>query len=716
MKTIFITEKPSVAREYAKVLGMSGVKPGDGFVEGYSGRIGKDVIITWSVGHLIQICDPKEQNPDWEAWTMNVLPMIPKTWKYKPIASVSKQFSVVKSLYTRDDIGEIYYAGDSGREGIYIQALIRNQIFRKAPGFPEKVVWIDSFTEESILNGIRDAKPLTAYSDMIDAGYLRANFDWLVGMNFTRGLTLASGARKPIHTGRVMTPTLAMVVNRQKEIDAFTVQPYFGIAAGDGIYWKAQKPSRFTDSELLYNESGFLNRKDAESLLSELQPDKTLTVTRVTVTQKTEYAPHLYNLADLQADCSKRYHLTPANTLAIAQSLYEKHITTYPRTDSRYLSTAVAKEYAKKFDYRVPDRYVNDDKVTDHYAIIPTFEKTGEQLTEIEANVYVMILNRFLNTMKPPFKYNAVTVMYQHRNKEPFFESWRQVVDRGFKEGEPQESEEDGKKEDGSEEKNKPIPKEGMTITVPAYTIREMTTKPPKPYTTGSLILAMEKAGKLVEDEDLRAAIKGCGIGTSATRAGIIEKLSTLGYISIAKSQVVSPTDLGYRVISVTEEIDPVLTSPVKTAEMEELLNDVATGKVKKDAADRQIQSYVMKTNNDIAVNNSVKGAYHEKTDEPKQIYPCPSCNKPLSYGRFGWYCPKTDGCGFSFSHDQSPKGGKCHHKMTEKDLKDLIEKGKTGYYDFTWASGKTSKAARAFDKDKKQLCFVFQERSDKKL
>ena len=320
MSTIIITEKPLVAQEYKKVLGVKPSEKTDGYVEGYSPVLKKDVIITWAVGHLIAISSPEMQNPDWGGrWSKEHLPMIPKQFKYEPQKSTYKQFKIVKSLYTRKDVERIYYAGDSGREGIYIQALIRNQIFKAAPKIDERVVWIDSYTEESILNGIRDAKPYAEYQPMIDSGYARAISDWLIGMNFTEGFTLTSG--KLMNCGRVMTPTLAMIVNRQKDIDEFTKTYYYGVKADKFASWKAVKESRFYESDDLYNENGFLQEKQAKELVEECNQSRVLTVDNVKVTTKTEYAPYLFNLADLQAYCSKAFKISPANTLSIAQSL-----------------------------------------------------------------------------------------------------------------------------------------------------------------------------------------------------------------------------------------------------------------------------------------------------------------------------------------------------------------------------------------------------------
>lgn len=626
MSTIFITEKPSVAQEYRKVLKIQSNGKTDGYVEGFSTVMNTNVIITWAVGHLIGICSPEEQNPDWGGvWSREKLPMIPETFRYKPQSATAKQFNVVKSLYTRKDIDCIYYAGDSGREGIYIQALIRNQIFRTAPKFQEKVVWIDSFTEQAILDGIHKARPYADYQHMIDSGYARAISDWLIGMNFTQAFTLSAG--KLIKVGRVMTPTLAMVVKRQDEIDHFVKTPYFGVKADGFASWRAVKESRFADSPLLYSDTGFRKKEDAENLVRECSQDMHLNVENVNVQKKTEYAPYLFNLADLQAYCSRQFKISPSKTLEYAQSLYEKKFTTYPRTDSRFLSTAVAQDLQKQ-GYAIPKRYVDDNKVTDHYAIIPTLHGDKNTLSGTEKQVYEAIEKRFMDTMKPPFVYDAVSVTYLHRNGERFFESFRIVREKGFKE-----------KIDGDDIVTKPIPEKGSTVAVDSFSVYDMETKPPSVYTTGSLILAMEKAGKLIEDEELREQIKTSGIGTSATRAGIIEKLSTpdkngISFITIdGKSQKVIPTEFGKKIVPVIEEFDSTLTSPVKTADMENHLSAIADGSMQYEEYLAQVKEYVSSISGKVLSDNSNAGAFSGMGKSSfDAIGKCPKCGSENLY------------------------------------------------------------------------------------
>jgi len=688
-KTVFITEKPSVAQEYKTVLKVSPKGKTDGYVEGHSPVLNKDVIITWAVGHLIGLASPENYNEEWKQWNTANLPMLPSTYKYALNASTANQYKTVKSIYTRDDIDEIYYAGDSGREGIYIQALIRNQIFNKSKNLKEnsarkniseKVVWIDSFTEEAILGGIRDAKPYANYQGMIDSGYARAISDWLIGMNFTRAFSICFGGfNNIINVGRVKSPTLAMIVKRQEEIDAFKKQDFYGVNT-DKIYWKATEKSHFFESPLLYNENGFLKKEDAEKLAAVCNKDKRLGVEDVKVTTKTEYAPYNFNLADLQAECSKRYHISPKDSLGIAQELYEKKFTTYPRTDSRFLTEAVAKEYKNKFGHDIPKRYINDAKVNDHYAIIPTFHGNADELTGLAKSVYEVILKRFMDTMKPPYIYDSVTVSYRHMGcKEPFVETFKKVKQKGFREN----AKEDEEKEDEKDGvvSTKDIPVKGTIVNVNDFTLREMETKPPKPYTTGSLILAMEKAGKLIEDEELREQIKTCGIGTSATRAGIIEELAYAGtsqkprvpFIKIDKSQVITPTEKGKETIPLLAKYDEQLISPEKTADLEGRLGSIADGSVSYDAFIDFINSYVTRIIGNVtsAPKERMQVSKSEQEHNDK-VYKCPHCGKEsIKKGRYGWYCAEK--CGAALSKVYG-------YELSDAQLDSLLEGNKVSY------------------------------------
>lgn len=697
MKVIFITEKPSVAREYEKVLQINSTSKQNGFIEGFSPVLSKDVIITWAYGHLIKISEPEDQNKNWSNtnWTAEQLPMIPDVFNYEPYKDKIEQFNIIKNLYTRKDIETIYYAGDSGREGIYIQALIRNQIFKAKPNCNEKVVWLNNQTEQEILRGIKEAKPYNDYQCMINSGYARAMSDWLIGMNFTRAFTLTS--HKLVNTGRVMTPTLAMIVSRQQEIDNFTKTPYFGIKANEKANWKAVKGSKFFESPKLYNENGFANIQDAQNLVNILSRDMRLRVEDVKVQTKTEYAPYLFNLADLQAYCSKAYKITPTQALDIVQSLYEKKLTSYPRTDSRFLSSAVAQEL-KSHGKNIPARYVDDSKVTDHYAIIPTLQGNPSTLQGLEEKVYKVILKRFEDTMKPPYIYDAVSIKYLHTSGEYFFESFRKIKQYGFKSDDEQSEDEITQKCEEDEVSDKPIPNKFDIISVSKFEIKSMETTPPKPYTTGSIILAMEKAGKLIEDEELREQIKTCGIGTSATRGSIIEKLIEKKFISVDKKQKISPTEFGKAVIPIIEKFDITLTSPIKTADMEAHLEAIVQNELSISEYMSSVNDYVEETTRRILENNTFNLSGYASGNSGA-TYNCPCCNAILKNGKFGWFCD----CKFSLNNEI------CGRKMTETDLKDVLKNGRTKVHTFKSKAGKDFKACLVLDKENKKLTFEFE-------
>lgn len=647
---IIITEKPSVAMEYKRVLGISGEKK-DGYAEGHSPVLNKDVIITWAVGHLVSLADAPKQNPVWDtpSWKDNKcnLPMIPKYYKYQVLPNTEKQYGIIRRLYTAKDVDCIYYAGDSGREGIYIQALIRNQIFGlecmdyENPHCDEKVVWIDSQTEEEILRGIREAKPYKAYLNMVISGYMRAISDWLIGINFTQACSVTTGCY--IAVGRVMTVVLAMIVHLQKMIDDFKKTDFYGFKAFHenpfmDARWKAPANSKW--ESMLYNENGFLKREDAEKLLQQFLANPVLTVEKAERKEKKEYAPYLFNLAELQNFCSKRFHISPSDTLNIAQDLYEDKLISYPRTDSRFLTNAVAKDIEDRVGKKVPSRYIDDSKVTDHYALIPT-GKDASGLSGLKQGVYDAINTRFYAIFEAPYVYDTVSTVYVHANGERFYESVTDVKQLGYKELY------------GEKKPNVIITehKVGEVISGVDFDINAMETKPPAPYTTGSLILAMEKAGKLIEDEELREQIKSCGIGTSATRAGIIEKLASdkLKYIEIdKKTQKIAPTKVGTEIVEIIEKFDAQLVSPEKTAEMEQRLQDIVDGNMSREQYTEIINDYVTKLtdtilNSGVHVNSASYGSKGATV-----LGKCPKCGSDVVTGKFGAYC--TGKCGMGIS------------------------------------------------------------------
>lgn len=676
--TIFITEKPSVAKEYARVLKVSDKNLG-GYFEGHSSVLNKDVRITWAVGHLVSLCPPAMQNPEWDHknWQDNKknLPMYPDVWKYAPLSNSKDVFNAVKKVYTQKDTDALYYAGDSGREGIYIQALIRNQIFKTAPKFDERVVWIDSFTDEAILKGIQEAKPYSAYLNMVNSGYARARSDWGIGLNLTQAFTVTSGTRESgaLNTGRVMTPTLAMIVDRQEEIDNFKEEDYYGVNAvigkvansnkDESIKWKSDKSSAYFESPLLFNDGGFKNTaiEECEKFIGTLNADGKLVVKDIKTTDKSELAPLLFNLAELQNHCSKTYHISPDQTLQIAQELYEEKKTTYPRTDARVLSSAVAKEIKDVTGKTVPNKYVDDSKITDHYAIIPTnykvdvhqFDGLDEKTTPLKTKVYRDIVKRFCAIFMPAYKYTTYSAVYEALGREHFTQSIKQVTQLGWKELYNETV------------KKAVIPEKGQVISA-NFVRNDMKTTPPAYYNTGSLILTMEKAGKFIEDEELREQIKTCGIGTSATRAEIIKKLQTINMITIDKNQKVAATPLGIALIRIVRKFDAQLTSPEKTAEMEQKLTDIANGTLTIEDYERDLKAYLVETVQNILNNNTerIKIMGAENSNESSDFGKCPHCGGEVTKGKFGVYC--VNKCGANLSKVFK-------HELTDAQIKKLL-------------------------------------------
>ena len=579
MKNLYIAEKPSVARQFADVLHVNG-NGRDGYLES------EDSIVTWCVGHLVTMSYPDAYDEKLKRWSLDTIPFVPKEYKYEVIPAVAKQFNIVKKLLNREDVGCIYVCTDSGREGEYIYRLVDDMA-----GHPDKDkrrVWIDSQTEEEILRGIREARPESEYNSLSDAAYLRAKEDYLMGINFSRALSLKYsyvvknylGLDKcVIAVGRVMTCVLGIIVKREREIREFVKTPFYrvvgNIALSDGQFdaeWKAVKDTKYFQSPLLYKENGFKKKEDAEKLIEELNAGgMDARVLSVTNKQEKKAPPLLYNLAELQNDCSTLFKISPSDTLKIVQELYEKKLVTYPRTDARVLSTAVAKEIYKNINglTRVQNmqgyaaevlqmgsykkiastRYVNDKQITDHYAIIPTGQGQAalNGVSDIHKKVYEIICRRFLSIFYPAAVYKK-TALEVLKNGEHLFANFKYLMDRGYlKVADNSYS----KKKD--EEKYSPEfveacgkVKKGDILQVNSFQVKEGETTPPKRYNSGSLILTMENAGQFIEDETLREQIKGAGIGTSATRDGIITKLVNNKYISLnKKTQIVTPTLLG---------------------------------------------------------------------------------------------------------------------------------------------------------------------------
>lgn len=612
-KSLYIAEKPSVAQEFAKALKLK-LNRKDGYLES------EEAVVTWCVGHLVTMSYPEEYDPSLKRWSLETLPFIPEQFKYEVIPAVAKQFKIVSGLLNRPDVDTIYVCTDSGREGEYIYRLVEQQT--GVHGKERRRVWIDSQTEEEIVRGIREAKDLKEYDNLSASAYLRAKEDYLMGINFSRLLTLKYGnsISNYLHTkysvisvGRVMTCVLGMVVRREREIREFVETPFYRVLSTIGEAeesfegeWKAVEGSRYFESFDLYKENGFKEKEKAEELVAYLEAPSPVTcqITAIEKKKEKKNPPLLFNLAELQNECSKRFKISPDETLRIVQELYEKKLVTYPRTDARVLSTAVAKEIHKnlnglmKYEPAVSylqeivsfgshkglakTRYVNDKQITDHYAIIPTGQGIGalKSVSALSAKVYDVIVKRFLSIFYPAAVYQKVSITTKVK-EESFFSNFKVLAEAGYLKVVNEENQSQEKSADQKMFERVNALKKGMVLPVSAFEIKEGKTSPPKRYNSGSLILAMENAGQLIEDEDLRAQIKGSGIGTSATRGEILKKLFHIKYLSLnKKTQIVTPTLLGEMIYDVVEHSIRSLLNPELTASWEKGLTYVADGDI----------------------------------------------------------------------------------------------------------------------------------------
>lgn len=672
-KSVYIAEKPSVAQEFAKALKLN-TRRKDGYLES------DEAIVTWCVGHLVTMSYPEEYDPALKRWSLNTLPFIPEDFKYEVIPSVAKQFQIVSGLLTRADVDTIYVCTDSGREGEYIYRLVEQEAH--VEGKKRKRVWIDSQTEEEILRGIREAKDLSEYDNLSASAYLRAKEDYLMGINFSRLLTLKYGNSisnylrtkyAVISVGRVMTCVLGMIVRREREIRDFVKTPFYRVlstieAEGQNFEgeWRAVKGSRFFESFDLYKENGFKKREKAEELVDYLKEPEPVTCQIAAIEKKKEKKnpPLLYNLAELQNACSKRFKISPDETLRIVQELYEKKLVTYPRTDARVLSTAVAKEVSRnlnglsKYPAAAPylqdilgfgshkglakTRYVNDKQITDHYAIIPTGQGLGalSSVSATASRVYECIVRRFLSIFYPPAVYQKVSITTKIK-EESFFSSFKVLAEEGYlkvtgvpqakknvsaqgKENNAETGENSGDGDSGENSGAQDLDtsffqviqslKKGAVLPVKALDIKEGETSPPKRYNSGSIILAMENAGQLIEDEELRAQIKGSGIGTSATRAEILKKLIHIEYLGLnKKTQIITPTLQGEMVFDVVDNSIKSLLNPELTASWEKGLTYVADGDITPDEYMRKLDHFIVSRTNGVkGLNNQyqLRGCY----------------------------------------------------------------------------------------------------------
>ncbi len=654
MKNLYIAEKPSVARQFADVLGVKG-NAGNGYLESDT------AVVTWCVGHLVTMSYPEVYDPSLKKWSLSTIPFIPTEYKYEVLPDTKKQFNIVAGLLTRDDIGCIYVATDSGREGEYIYRLVDSMAH--VTGKEKRRVWIDSQTEEEILRGIREAKPLSEYDSLSDAAYLRAQEDYLMGINFSRALSLKFSNvvqrylgmdRCVIAVGRVMTCVLGIIVKREREIREFVKTPFYRLVANVGeegqtfdAEWKAVKGTKYFESPLLYKENGFKERPAAEQLLAELKTGEPEAVVEAVERKKEKkQPPMLYNLAELQNDCSSLFKISPSDTLKIVQELYEKKLVTYPRTDARVLSTAVAKEIGRNISglknfqpvaefaqgamdsgtYKgiAKTKYVNDKQITDHYAIIPTGQGFGalRSLAPTALKVYEIICRRFLSIFYPAAEYQKVA-MTLSKNGEKLFANFKYLINDGYLRVAANSF---SKKKDDVKYSPEFIArlakiKKGDKLSVQGIDIKEGETSPPKRYNSGSLILTMENAGQFIEDEALREQIKGAGIGTSATRDGIITKLEKNKYISLnKKTQIVTPTFLGEIIYDIVYySINGLLRADL-TASWEKGLEGVAEGQISKQEYTDKMTTFVTKYTNlvkQIQNQNGITGVF----DKTKVFY-----------------------------------------------------------------------------------------------
>lgn len=654
-KSLFIAEKPSVAQEFIKALKING-KKADGYTEN------EQYVVTWCVGHLVTMSYPEVYDEKLKRWSLETLPFLPKEFKYQVIDSVKKQFAIVSGLLNREDVSTIYVCTDSGREGEYIYRLVEQMA--KVTGKERKRVWIDSQTEEEILRGIREAKDLKEYDNLAASAYLRAKEDYLMGINFSRVLTLKYGRsiqnylkldKAVVSVGRVMTCVLGMVVRREREIRSFVKTPFYRVIASLKVNdfpfdaeWRVCEKSKYFETPYLYKENGFKDKEKAEELIASINslPQKNLTITGIEKKKETKNPPLLFNLAELQNECSKLFKISPDETLRITQELYEKKLVTYPRTDARVLSTAVSKEINKNINglrslemfkgfceeiltsgtYKniAKTRYVNDKQITDHYAIIPTGQGFGalNSLNPVAKKVYQVIVRRFLSIFYPPAVYQKVSIIasanIEEKYMENFHASFKVLIEEGYLKvsniKRPDEETdkslntktEEAQRDDSSQNDEGDIKldvnvieqlkklKKNDIVPLNGLNIKEGETAPPKRYNSGSMILAMENAGQLIEDEELRAQIKGSGIGTSATRAEILKKLINIKYINLnTKTQIITPSQMGEMIYDVVDCSIKQLLNPELTASWEKGLTYVSEGSISSEEYMYKLENFV---------------------------------------------------------------------------------------------------------------------------
>ena len=619
---------------------------------------------------------PDAYDPALKSWSLETIPFIPKDWKYQVIDAVKSQFLVVKKILNRDDVDTIYICTDSGREGEYIYRLV--DAMAGVKNKTRKRVWIDSQTEEEILKGIKNAKDWSEYDNISAAAYCRAKEDYLMGINFSRVLTLKYGysiknylkieKNMAISVGRVMTCVLGMIVKREREIRAFEEVPFYRVLAdfkctddfNIEAEWKVNENSKYYNSPLLYKDNGFKKEETAKELIKALEETGNIgTVSSIQRKQEKKNPPLLYNLAELQNDCSKLFKISPDETLKVVQELYEKKCVTYPRTDARVLSSAIAKEIDKNLrgvgnhpmfkeytneifesgSYKNigKTKYTNDKLITDHYAIIPTGQGLNNlnSMPPLNVKVYEVIVRRFLSIFYPPALYSKVALTSimpikeeeEKKYTETFNANFKVLSDKGYlKVMEYSFIKDKGDEKNDSNadmaiiEKLKKL-KKNDNLECLKMSIKEGKTSPPKRYNSGALILAMENAGQLIEDEELREQIKGSGIGTSATRAEIIKKLVTIKYLNLnKKTQIITPTQLGEMIYEVVDCSIKYLLNPELTASWEKGLTYVAEGSISSEEYMEKLEGYVTRRTNAVkAANNQYQ--MRQRFEEVSKYY-----------------------------------------------------------------------------------------------
>ncbi len=758
-KKLIITEKPSVAQDFAKVFNVSGRK--NGYIEN------QDYVITWCVGHLVEMVYPEEYDIKYKKWMLEDLPFLPEKYKYGVINNVKQQYDIVHSLLHREDIDTVYWAGDSGKEGQTIEENIRN-FGGVRKGMTELRVWIDSQTEDEIRRGVAQARPMSDYANLGASGIMRSIEDYAMGINFSRVMSVkygkllndaaATNSYTAIAIGRVMTCVLGMVVNREREIRSFVETSFYRVVgsftdAEIEAEWKAVEGSKYFQTPKLYKENGFKEREDAQNLIDTLSPEKAVVKALEKGTTKKK-APLLFNLAELQAECAKRFKISPDQTLQVAQDLYEKKLTTYPRTDARVLTTAVAKEINKNLN-KLKDyvntktftenilqnnlyanlqktQYVDDSKVTDHYAIIPTGQMSEyATLNDLQKKVFDLIVRRFLSIFYPPAEYQTLKLTIEVSGEMLFASAkvlkklgYFEVLGKTLNDNDEADDSDKNSDENGNKKNNSKklleiaeSLKQGDELTVNGYEIKESKTTPPKRYTSGSMILAMENAGQLIEDEELRAQIKGSGIGTSATRAEIIKKLIRIGYLALnAKTQVITPQRFGEMVYEVVAMTVPALLNPKMTASWEKGLDGITNGTVDVTDYRQKLEDFIRKETINIRDNDltnpiaakisqftgkGAKGLASRKKLDVK----CPECDGDIVTTPFGYGCSNynKDGSGCKFVI-----GSIAGRDLSEEECISLIKDGSTAVLDgFVAKNKKKFQAALLMKKNEEGKCEI---------